>query len=311
MLNGDFLKLYARLQAVIDDVIKTYGGLRLRTCGGLATGFMVAVEGVDGAGVSTHSTLITEFLSRIIDGGKYRVVLTKEPTKGPLGFIIWELLRGYLGDLRRQDIMALLFAADRIYHLYSAPMLGGSVRGVIGAMAAGHVVVMDRYKYSSLAYQTVPIDGAPVDWEWVNMLNKYAPPPHILVYVDVDPETAISRLSLREDRHLYENVYRLDAVRTNFLHMIERLKAEPEWPRKGAPWWSLVPRAECLYPPHTRMPRIIVYPTDGGDSLEYLYQLVETAIEMKILIPENRDTQEHGCEGTRTCSKGFSGNMRE
>ena len=168
-------------------------------------GVLIALEGIDGSGLTTHSKLLVEALNEL----GYRAVYTKEPTHGPIGQVIREMLKS------RPDprVLALLFAADRIWHLVEDPSLPGN--GVLGALRQGYIVVTDRYKYSSIAYQ-----GKTVGFNWVRELNKHAPDPDILVYIKVEPEVAFERITSQRTyteyyeilRELRENSAALDRV---------------------------------------------------------------------------------------------------
>lgn len=152
-------------------------------------GALIAFEGIDGSGTTTHSKLAAEALAR----GCYRVILGGEPTRGPIG----GLIREYLARGAPHEMMALLFAADRIWNLKLNPEMPGG--GVLGALREGYVVVLDRYKYSSLAYQ-----GLFLGIDWVDVLNRAAPEADILVYLDVPVDIALERLSSRGRREAYE-----------------------------------------------------------------------------------------------------------
>nr|MEB3851125.1 hypothetical protein [Desulfurococcales archaeon] len=149
-------------------------------------GFLVAVEGIDGAGLSTTAEAVAHALNMLL--GRRVAFYTKEPTYGPVGFIIWQTLTGVYREVPRHPaFMSLLFAADRLWHLLEEPVNGDTYRGLIACLQAGHIVVSDRYKYSSLAYQSVPHrlgDGRVIPGagrEWLKLVNAYAPPPHLLV----------------------------------------------------------------------------------------------------------------------------------
>lgn len=157
---------------------------------GRRRGVLIALEGIDGSGLTTHSKLLVEALNRL----GYKAVYTKEPTRGPIG----QVIRGMLKSRPDPRILALLFAADRVWHLIEDPSLPG--KGVLGALSKGYIVVTDRYKYSSIAYQ-----GKTVGFDWVKNLNKHAPDPDILVYIKVKPEIAFKRItSQRADTEYYE-----------------------------------------------------------------------------------------------------------
>ena len=102
-------------------------------------GTFITFEGIDGSGKSTHLRLLANFLR---DQGM-DVILTREPGGTPVG----NRLRAALLDAREQvDPLAelLVFAADRAQH----------VRRVLRpAIAAGHVIISDRYADATVAYQ--------------------------------------------------------------------------------------------------------------------------------------------------------------
>ncbi len=228
-----------------------------RGCPGeMQPGVLVAVEGVDGSGVTTISRILVDSLARL----GLRSVYTKEPTRGPVG----EIIRG---ELRRGDVdarlLALLFAADRVWHLTRKPDLLGT--GVLGALSQGYVVVTDRYKYTSLAYQ-----GRIAGRDWVWSINKYAPPAHALVYVSVDPETALERVRRRGGVHeAYHDPERLKANLEAYESLIADLRKRPEYGpgRKPGAWSALLEERgiplDCLYPTPPAYPAIVVVDNRG------------------------------------------------
>jgi len=160
-------------------------------------GLLVALEGIDGAGISTQSRMLVKRLRR--EG--YRAELTKEPTDGPVGRVIKSVLSGEVETHHR--VLALLFAADRLMHLEE----------IYGLVRRGIVVVSDRYLLSSLAYQ-----GLYLPDEWVRSINRYAPPADVTVIVDVPAEVALERISKRgKARELFEDREVLEAIRERFL----------------------------------------------------------------------------------------------
>ncbi len=137
-------------------------------------GVFIAFEGIDGAGNTTHSRMTVEWLRSL----GFDAVLTKEPSsEGEIG----RLIRRYLKvELPHPAIDALLFAADRVEHVY---------RVVLPALDSGKIVVCDRYVESSIAYQSA--QGLEVGW--VKSLNRFAPQPDLTIILDVEPETALKR----------------------------------------------------------------------------------------------------------------------
>jgi len=264
-----------------------FGGLlRLswRGCGRV-TGVMVAFEGVDGAGLTTHSRLLAEGLGGVLVEG--RSVYVKEPTGGPVGSLVREVLASRLDrGLASPEALALLFAADRLGHL-----IGGDLAVVSGEGGEAGVLVLDRYKYSSIVYQsTVPLAGRepPPRW-WVETVNLYAPPPHILVHLRVDPREAWRRVKARGDTQLYEDPSTLEMLADAFHRLIRELRekgeAVVEWgpdgvrarlPGGGEPLWTrLLP--PCAYP-QGRYPRIIEVDTTGRSAEEAALEVAEKVV---------------------------------
>jgi dTMP kinase len=146
-------------------------------------GRFVVLEGLDGAGTTTQSARLAAALRR---AGR-RVVLTREPSDGPVGAKLRQALNGRLrrpgGRMLSDAALALLFAADRLDHLAST---------VEPSLASGAVVVSDRYVLSSFAYQ-----GRVLDPTWVEALNANARPPDLTLFLEVRPRVAATRRRLR------------------------------------------------------------------------------------------------------------------
>jgi dTMP kinase len=143
-------------------------------------GRLVVLEGLDGAGTTTQAAHLAARLRR--DG--HPVVLTREPSDGPVGRLLRRALRG--GRSLSDAALALLFAADRLDHVASLIEPG---------LARGAVVVSDRYLLSSLAYQ-----GPVVGRAWVEALNARAPAPDLTLLLEVRPAVAAARRRKRGGR---------------------------------------------------------------------------------------------------------------
>ena len=176
-------------------------------------GALIAVEGIDGSGLTTHSRLLADALT----SAGCPSVYTKEPTDGPIGQVIRSQLSGQSPD---PVLMALLFAADRAWHVFHDPTLPGG-RGMEGALGLGFLVVTDRYKYSSIAYQGAA--GVPTAWLWE--LNSFAREADIIVYIDVPVELSVARLSARGRREAFERAEFLVAVKRRFEEVLRGAEA--------------------------------------------------------------------------------------
>jgi dTMP kinase len=162
------------------------------------SGTFIVVEGIDGAGTTTHSRL----LAKTLKTPSRDVVLTNEPTNGPVGGLIRQILqrRLFVADATGPrgfawSTLALLFAADRLDHLQSV---------VIPALADGSVVVSDRYYLSSFAYQSATAPAEPDVLPWIRSLNARAIRPDVTIVLDVPAEVAAER---RRNRGGVEEVF--------------------------------------------------------------------------------------------------------
>ena len=154
-------------------------------------GLFVVVEGIDGCGSTTHAKL----LAKAIKNRGPEVVLTCEPSTGPIGSLIRQVLqrRLFVPDATGPrnfawSTMALLFAADRMDHLDST---------VAPALRAGSVVISDRYDLSSLAYQSVTAHTGTDSIPWIRELNAQALRPDLTIVIDVPAEVAEERRRVR------------------------------------------------------------------------------------------------------------------
>jgi dTMP kinase len=145
----------------------------------LIRGRLIVLEGIDGSGTTTQTERLVEHLRR---RGR-TAVSTREPSAGPVGRLLREVLLGHHRISRDVSLdgrtMALLFAADRFDHLQ---------REVEPLLAAGNDVVSDRYLMSSLAYQAEEADRA-----WVALLARGIRPPDLTILLDIPIEVAAQR----------------------------------------------------------------------------------------------------------------------
>lgn len=160
-------------------------------------GRFIVLEGLDGAGTTTQTSRLVEWLrARGTDA-----LATAEPTDGLIG----KQLRSWLETETAlpPSTAALLFAADRDFHLRDEPY------GILSQLARGKWVVSDRYLFSSLAYQSA--EGLSLDD--LLAFNRLAPDPDLTVFLDIEPEHALSRIESRGNpTSRYENAQALGAV---------------------------------------------------------------------------------------------------
>jgi len=174
-------------------------------------GRFIVFEGIDGSGKSTQIKQI----SRRLKTSGYTVYSTFEPTDGPIGLLIRQMLSGKLATDQRT--IASLFAADRTDHLVNTE------NGIRHKVDQGAVVLCDRYYFSSYAYHAQYID-----MEWVihaNSLNAEILRPDVTIFIDVDPKICFERIkNSRSSFEMYEKIDIMKKVRTNYFKAFDILK---------------------------------------------------------------------------------------
>ena len=144
-------------------------------------GYLVVIEGIDGAG---KSTLASNIYIRLIDKD-IPAVLTFEPTDGPWGRKL-RLSLSATERLRPEEELGL-FIRDRQEHIEKI---------IHPSLQQGKIVVCDRYYFSTMAYQ----GARGLDPEVIRKKNEaFAPRPDLVFLLELDPEAALRRI--REGRH--------------------------------------------------------------------------------------------------------------
>ena len=143
-------------------------------------GHLIVLEGIDGTGKSTQAKrLAAWFQSRGRD-----VVLSREPTDGPWGRKLRE--SAATGRLSPEDELEC-FLKDRRQHVAEL---------IQPALAAGKIVILDRYYFSTMAYQ----GARGFDPDEIRRRNEeFAPQPDLLVILDLHVDTALDRIGARGD----------------------------------------------------------------------------------------------------------------
>lgn len=177
-------------------------------------GLFITLEGGDGAGKTTQSALLEEWLRA---RGR-AVVRTREPGGTEVGVLIRDIVLHHRGEIAARA-EALLYAADRAHHVEHL---------VRPALERGAVVIQDRYLDSSVAYQGA---GRVLGRDEVRDLSLWATEgllPDLTVLLDLDPSAARERLDADDkpfDRLEAEAAAFHDRVRAEFLALAA---AEPE-----------------------------------------------------------------------------------
>jgi dTMP kinase len=166
------------------------------------SGKFIAIEGLDGSGLTTQAKLLKEFLEK----KGIEVILTKEPTK--ISSVSGEIQK-ILSHKKTIDPFNFqkLFAQDRKEHLEKI---------IIPALKKGKWVISDRYAFSSFAF------GAETkkDIEKIIQLNENFLMPDLVILLKVNPEICIKRIQGRGGEvKLFEKKEKLEKVWKNYCEL--------------------------------------------------------------------------------------------
>ena len=177
------------------------------------TGFFITLEGGEGAGKSTNQTYIREKLEA---AGK-RVTTTREPGGTSLGESIRDLLLNPEFTGMYSDTELLLMFAARAEHIQQV---------IRPAVAAGEIVLCDRFTDATYAYQG---GGRGLDMQRISLLENFVQDdlrPDLTLLFDLPVEVGMNRAGERGtlDRFEQEQQHFFNQVRKTYL---DRAQAEP------------------------------------------------------------------------------------
>ena len=174
-------------------------------------GKFITLEGIDGAGKSTHHAWLIDFLKR---QGR-EVVATREPGGTALGEKLRALL---LSEPMHLETEALLMFAARREHLDKL---------ILPALAEGKWVVSDRFTDASYAYQGGGRGLAPEKIMALESWTQAGLQPNLTILFDLPTDIACERLAKTgnaPDRFEQETREFFERVRESYL---QRAGAEP------------------------------------------------------------------------------------
>lgn len=144
-------------------------------------GFFVVFEGPDGGGKTTQSQRLLAHLQEL----EYDVIRTREPGGTPLAELIRDVV---LADLTYGHVSprveALLLTAARSQHVDDV---------IRPSLDAGKIVLCDRFKHSTIAYQG---GGSGLNIDELMVLNQFATQgldPDLVILLDVDSQIGLRR----------------------------------------------------------------------------------------------------------------------
>lgn len=187
------------------DIVNAFKGELGSITGAPAQGVFIVFEGGEGIGKTTQAKLLKAWLEQ--EGEK--VVLSREPGGSDLGIEIRKILLSHSTGEISPRAEALLYAADRAHHVYSL---------IRPALAAGQVVISDRYFDSSIAYQGA---GRVLEPGEVARISRWATEslfPTLTIIIDLPAEIGLGRLKSK-DRLEAQPLAFHERVRQEFLQL--------------------------------------------------------------------------------------------
>ena len=163
-------------------------------------GLLIVFEGIDGSGKSTQCRMLADLLNK---KGIANISLA-EPTRGKWGMKIRQLLaKGRNG-----------ISADEELEWFMNDRREDVEQNIEPALKAGKVVLMDRYYFSTAAYQ----GALGFDPEKIRVDNeRFAPIPDRVLIFHNSPEKSLERIeSSREEKSAFEKRDYLIEVQTIF-----------------------------------------------------------------------------------------------
>jgi dTMP kinase len=171
----------------------------------MPTGSVIAFEGLDQSGKQTQSERLAAMLRA--EGRRVEFLSFPEyPTA--IGTEIGKALAG------ERD-----YAADTLQLLYVANRYEFRPR-MLEWLAAGAVIICDRYVASSIAYG----EAQGLDPEWLRDVQRYLPAPALTIVLDIPPEVSLARKQAARDK-FERDLPLLSRVRASY----QRQARAPEW----------------------------------------------------------------------------------
>ncbi len=170
----------------------------------LKEGVLIVFEGIDGAGKSTQAKRLRQ---RLVEAG-YETVFSKEPTNGTWGKKIQGVIKEGRDALTPEQELEW-FIKDRKEHVIGT---------ILPALEARKIVVLDRYYFSTIAYQ----GALGLDPKEIEQKNKaFAPPPDLLFLVDISPQEGLRRIAKAREggADFFERENYLEKVYQGFAHL--------------------------------------------------------------------------------------------
>lgn len=177
-------------------------------------GTWIVIDGIDASGKGTITMMLAGYLEE--KGFKDKLVVTFEPTSGKYGEQIRELLKREESPEANAEKCLELYVKDREMHLKEK---------ILPALKQGKIVLCDRFKYSTIAYQSA--QGIPV--KKILKMHEKMQKPDLVLILNTDVGTAMKRIEKDPKRTVFDKFEKkafLEKVKKNFMRMHEFLPKE-------------------------------------------------------------------------------------
>ncbi len=139
-------------------------------------GVFIALEGIDGSGKTTQARLLADFLEE----HGYKTVVLFEPTNGAYGTQL------------REQAKSGRVSPEEEFRLFLLDRQEDAENNILPALRKGKIVIIDRYMYSSMAYQ----GARGLDPEMIRKENEQvAPRADLVIYLRITVDISGERIT--------------------------------------------------------------------------------------------------------------------
>ncbi len=177
-------------------------------------GKFIVFEGMDGSGTTTQASLLAEYLFNVDKNND--VLLTRNPTNhSPYGKELRRRLSGMLLEgeevIHDPEHWEDLFINDRRWH---------NIHYILPALDKGQQVICDRYRMSTIAYQSVKQENM----ETLIIKQSDLRNPDITFLLDLSPEICMLRRADDKNPEYFERLDFQKKVQEQYLKATEKMK---------------------------------------------------------------------------------------
>jgi dTMP kinase len=187
-------------------------------------GFFIVLDGPDGAGKTTQATRLAEWLR----GRGLEVVTCRDPGGTALG----DRLRNILLE---RSAVPISLRAEMLLYMVSRAQLVEEV--IAPALAAGRIVVSDRYLLANIVYQGSAGGLLEEEIALVGMVATSGLLPDLTLVLDIAPDAATARVGTARDRIEDRPLFYRERVRAGYLGAARGENAADDSGRSGCPYY--------------------------------------------------------------------------